>query len=334
MRRPSADINTAGHDSFLDIVSNIVGILVVLVLVVGVRIKNAPARADRGGLVHRQTAQLERDQGTVFSLRRDVSELERQTREVKQEALSRFRARNRLATMVAAARHNINTAREQLDERAREGFDQRRELADAQKQVQRLKDELSHARAVESQPTIVESLPTPLSSTVDGTELHFQLREGRVAFIPLERLIEELKSEAQYKIYKLREVPEVTDTVGPEGGFRLRYTLARRTNSLEEHLAAGRIEIQLQRWTLIPVSNDLGETVDAALRKGSRFQSVLAGYRPDTTTVTIWVYPDSFTVFRQLKKKLFHMGFATAGRPLPDGFPISGSPEGSKSAAQ
>jgi hypothetical protein len=302
--------------------------------VVGIRVKNAPAPADRGRLGQRQAAQLERDHRTVISLQRDVSQLEQQTQEVKQEAFLRFHARNRLATMVAAARHNIKTAREQLDEKAREEFDQRRQLSDARTQLRRLEDELSRAQSVKAEPTIVESLPTPLSSAVDGTELHFQLREGRVVFIPLERLIEKLRSEAQHKIYKLRELPEITDTVGPEGGFRLRYTLQRRTNSLEEHLAAGRIEIQLRRWTLIPISNDLGERVDVALRKGSRFHSVLAGYRPDTTTVTIWVYPDSFQEFRQLKKELFHMGFATAGRPLPEGFPISGSPEGSKSAAE
>jgi hypothetical protein len=107
-----------------------------------------------------------------------------------------------------------------------------------------------------------------------------------------------------------------------------------RKRGLEEHLAAGRIEIQLKRWTLIPLSSDLGERIDAALRRGSRFQSVLSGYPPDATTVTIWVYPDSFSEFREIKKHLFQLGFATAGRPLPAGFPISGSPEGSKSAAE
>ena len=35
----------SGHDSFLDIVANIVGILIILVMVVGVRARNAPVQA-------------------------------------------------------------------------------------------------------------------------------------------------------------------------------------------------------------------------------------------------------------------------------------------------
>ena len=37
------DAHAFGSDSFLDVVTNMVGILIVLVMVVGVRIKHAPA---------------------------------------------------------------------------------------------------------------------------------------------------------------------------------------------------------------------------------------------------------------------------------------------------
>ncbi len=55
---------------------------------------------------------------------------------------------------------------------------------------------------------------------------------------------------------------------------------------------------------------------------------------PDRTTVTVWVYPDSFNQFRTLKAELFRRRFLTAGRPLPEGHPIGGSPDGSRSASQ
>ena len=92
--------------------------------------------------------------------------------------------------------------------------------------------------------------------------------------------------------------------------------------------------MQLARWTLIPASGYLGEPVEAALSPGSLFLEILAGRRPHSTTVTIWTYPDSFAEFRRIKAELFTRGFATAGRPLPDSVPISGSPHGSRSAAQ
>jgi hypothetical protein len=48
----------------------------------------------------------------------------------------------------------------------------------------------------------------------------------------------------------------------------------------------------------------------------------------------MWVYPDSFELYRQLKEELHNMGYATAGRPLPEGVLIGGSSQGTRSSAQ
>jgi hypothetical protein len=55
--------------------------------------------------------------------------------------------------------------------------------------------------------------------------------------------------------------------------------------------------------------------------------------KPDTT-VTLWCYPDSFAAYRQIREELHRLGIPTAGRPLPEGAPIGGSTEGSKSVVQ
>jgi hypothetical protein len=46
------------------------------------------------------------------------------------------------------------------------------------------------------------------------------------------------------------------------------------------------------------------------------------------------VYPDGFEAFRQIRKELYRLGYTVAARPLSAGTSISGSPDGSKSAAQ
>ena len=76
-----------------------------------------------------------------------------------------------------------------------------------------------------------------------------------------------------------------------------------------------------------------GETVADALRSSSRFRGVLGGVKPDTT-ITLWCYPDSFAAYRQIREELHRLGIPTAGRPLPEGAPIGGSTEGSKSVVQ
>ena len=82
--------------------------------------------------------------------------------------------------------------------------------------------------------------------------------------------------------------------------------------------------VGLRRWALLPVSNDLGEPWRLALEQGSDFRQKLAKILPGRTTITIWVYPDGFDAFRQIRKELYGLGYAIAARPLPPGVPISG----------
>jgi hypothetical protein len=90
----------------------------------------------------------------------------------------------------------------------------------------------------------------------------------------------------------------------------------------------------LDKFVLLPESEDIGEPVSAALSEGSFLHSILANQRPASTTITVWTYPDSFDDFRQLKRQLYDRGYVTAARPLPDDQPIGGSPDGTRSAAQ
>jgi hypothetical protein len=90
----------------------------------------------------------------------------------------------------------------------------------------------------------------------------------------------------------------------------------------------------LARFVLVPVAGVMGERVADALAADSDFRRRLQSYDPKTTTITIWCYPDSFDSFRDIKRELYRLGFRTAGRPLPEGHPIGGSPEGSRSVAE
>jgi hypothetical protein len=152
----------------------------------------------------------------------------------------------------------------------------------------------------------------------------------------LEQLIDRFKADAQQKAHRLADTSELTDTVGPEGGFRLRYTLERHEVSREEALRTGRTGayVQLKRWSLLPVANNVGETFDEAMAVGSQFRQVITDRRSRGMTITVWTYPDSFDAFRQIKKELYRLGFPVAARPLPEGTPISGSPDGSKSTSE
>ena len=332
------DDSTPGHDSFLDIVSNIVGILIILVMVTGVRAKNykpdneslEPNAAVRG-LQDELDSQLR----AADDRRLELRELNRRIDEI--EALTKARDRQRmvLATATEAMRRKVQARRESLDSKSQSQYDFGRQLADASAQVTQLENAKRQIESSRPDAIEIKALPTPLAKTVRGREAHFQLQGSRITWIPLEQLLEEFKQDARGKASQLLSVPEFTEIVGPFGGFRLRYTLERQQISPELAMAtgAGGQYAQLRRWTLIPTSSTLGEPVDEALAPGSRFRQRIASL-PRDTTITIWTYGDSFEDFRRIKEELFAQGFDTAGRPLPEGVPIGGSPEGSRSAAQ
>lgn len=336
MRRPiRAESNAAGQDSFLDVVTNIVGILIILMIVAGLRIKNAPVKEAEDEAVRNATVALRTELAIEGSLRTDVVKTAEQIHNIGEEAFKRSHERALLATAVTAMEQDLKNARDQLDSESLDSFDLQRRVAEAQQELAEIELEYGAAQAAKADPVLVENYPTPIGKTVDENELHFQLRRGRIAFIPMDKLRSRFEADFRQKAYRLLDQHELTETVGPEGGFRLRYTFVLRDMPAETQLATGRRPFaQLKQVTFIPVSSDLGESLEEALADGSQFRSILSQHRPDKASVTLWAYEDSFAEFRQLKKKLFQIGFATAGRPLPDGVPISASPEGSKSAAE
>lgn len=325
------------YDSFLDIVANIVGILIILVVVTGVRVKHLDFEEHPLSENVRQSAQeLHRRQAMVASMRGNLIDTSRQIEAVQIVRAFQASERNQLATAVAFAEHEIENRRNALDADDRSEFDMRRAVAEAQAELADLNRKLARPTPPENGPVVVvENYPTPLSETVDGNEFHFQLRGGRIAYIPLDSLIGRFTKDAKQKLYQMRDQMELSDTVGPEGGFRLRYTLQRYDLTPAEAMAAGHggSRVRLKRWTLIPVSNTVGDPVEAALAEGSEFHRRLKEI-PSDAVLTVWTYPDSFKEYRQLIKAIYHQGYACAVRPLPNGAPISGSPEGTKSAAQ
>ena len=121
--------------------------------------------------------------------------------------------------------------------------------------------------------------PTPLSQEVHGEELHFQLRNGRLAFIPMDEFMDRLQSDVKHQAKdNLKKRSQYTETIGPIEGFSLRYTIVRRDLTPEEarrHGGSGFYPV-LKHGFVIPVSETLGEPVEDALRAESRFRRILA----------------------------------------------------------
>jgi hypothetical protein len=317
--------DTPGQDSFLDIVANIVGILIILVMVVGVR-------AGRVGEGPSGEAGPQPGAAMLDEIRRLSARLV----EMVSELRSREVERDQWEMLVRRDERDIEQIRGRLDERSRQRFDQLRQMEQARAELDRLTREQVSLESAADQTITLEHQPTPISRAVEGDEIHFQLRDGRLAFIPLEELLAEFKSVARHKAWRLENQPQLSDSVGPSGGFRLRYRLERFDIPPEVQWETGRggSVVRLVRWDLIPVSDQLGESIDEALGGGSQLDEVLNRHPPRRASITLWTYPDGFSAVRRLRPHLVERGYLVAVRPLPEGVPIGGSPFGSRSLAQ
>src|SRR4029077_3093724 len=102
----------------------------------------------------------------------------------------------------------------------------------------------------------------------------------------------------------------------------------------EELMERHGISYDLRGWQLIPEFDGRGESYDAAMQPISEFARAIHRQHPAHVTITMWVYPDGFGLFRKLRDDLHARGFLVAARPLPEGMTIKGSPSGSLSAGQ
>lgn len=327
-----------GQDSFLDIVANLVGILIILIMVIGVRATDAMVEATPTDVEAEDDSDIDitAARAAADAVENDIHQVDAKIKRQQFEIAYRRRERDKFLQMVGAVEEDLNRQREILDESQRERLDMGRNLMVARSELEDMKAFRQSLDDSVPPQNVIKHLPTPMAKTVFGTEVHFRLDNGRVTYVPWDELVEKLKQEAPQIIWKLKGATRVTETIGPVRGFRMKYTLrhGKQVSPIGSGAVALQQRIELDRFALIPVREDLGEPFESALREDSQFHSVLSRHDPDRTTVTVWVYPNSFGQFRMLKEELFRLGFLAAGRPMPEGHPIGGSPDGSRSASQ
>jgi len=328
--------NAPGQDSFLDVVANLVGILIILIMVIGAQTTDAIIDAQPEDQQAPPTAtDVAAARNAAAAVESDIHAIDSKIKRQQLEINYRRKERDKMLQATTAIEQQFQQQRALLDEQQQQHLETTRELLTARAELEDLKASRNALENTAPPPNVIEHLPTPLAKTVFGTELHFRLLNGRLAYIPWDDLVAKLKEDAPRNVWKLKDSTQVSETLGPFGGFLMKYTL-RRVQQVAPVAGGMAVQqrVELDRFVLIPVRDDLGEPLEQALAEGSEFRAALRRLDPDRTTVTVWVYPDSFSQFRLVKAELFKAGFVTAGRPMPEGHPIGGSPDGSRSASQ
>ena len=340
-RRRKKDTEMPGTDSFLDVVANLVGILIILVVVIGA------SAATNWSEPEQQTEQLEKlaeSEEKLNTVAKEAKNYERNNHELE----AKINTEKVLLAAKRQQRHLMLVQLKQLDqafaERSKELDDSSREKLELETTKKRQQQELSRIQGqIESlaantqKVETIEHFPTPVAKTVFNKEYHFELKGGRLTLVPLDELVRLVQGELQFKAEKLRanQSPSTVETVGPIGNYRMQYLLASAIKSVPT--ATGMVKqrtIEFRQFILLPIRNDSGQPVSEAIGPGGELYQMAKTLDPKKSTISLWVYPDSYSEFREIKQWLHDQEFQMAVWPLPSGAPISGGPNGFRSASQ
>jgi len=334
MRKKNREELTVGDDAFLDTVANLVGILIILVVIVSTGTKSAANLlatqriAEAAEAMHQpleSASQIEKD------LLRQVDQLQQHTIEVAY----RKAERDAMLEQVLIAKEAIDQESDKLDSSTMADIELSMSLSEMEKELAKLVRQQGDVDTVKKPPIVLQHLPTPMAKTVFGKEIHIMIRGGLISIVPWDRLVDALKIEVRARVQRGMKKDRTENRLDPLDGFVMEYSLISKRGLVSNGSGTAMAQVvELDKFELEPTADLMQEPLEQCLSQSGRLRIELSGYSPRESTVTAWVYPDSFETFRQLKEMLFVEGFMTAARPLPEGLRIGASPRGSQSTAQ
>jgi hypothetical protein len=349
-RRPTREI-AFSFDSFLDVVANVVGIILRLILVAWVGARSykvfvpppPPPPEPPADLVplldpsDPLTEQIERRRRELAEVQARLLEEVRRFDKERKDQGDAARTLEELRGQLAALTAEESSLDAAAHDKGKGTQAAALTLDELRQRSARLQDQI---KELQNGPPVSKTLRyrTPVSQPVHSEEWMFECREGKITLIDIGTLLDEASRGMRSRAEELRDRWEFNDVTAPVGAFRLRYTVERRRSAFDgpggAAMAQPSIRYGLTAWELEPVDPRRGETLEAALAPGSEFRRVADHLDPRQVTVTLWVYPDSFPLYRRLRDYLHDHDIAVAGRAIPFGAAIAASREGSASRAQ
>lgn len=353
----------SGSDSFLDIIANLVGILVILVVATALRVSNTPssespeptqapaAAADPAALVPIEVPlawdPLPRDRPIDVYLAGDpappplrlpepqanvdliaaVRRLE-ETPTIKPVRTAELQARLRLLEQIDAS-----------DPDGREVAELTGQVGEAEAAIADLKSQLEAARVRLSTVQLSEDTPESLvheirpvarAVSLAETELYLYLRNDRLAVVPQQELIRQVGKSVSRRGPRGFAGGIMRGEVGPVGDFRAKYVLRRGGSSAMDDLLQTARSVQSTLF-IETDTEQFGDPIDVALDRRSPLRRVVESRR---IVLTVAVYPDSFGAARKLQAYARDAGVRIALRPQPAELPLTFSSNGSGSMAQ
>jgi RNAse (barnase) inhibitor barstar len=329
-RRRSISSATGGNlDSMLDTLTNVVGILVIVLVAVQLssqeaasriaaavekidpqevqRLEEAAAEAKRAA--EEKAAAIRAERQAVRNPRAELSKLEAELK--IEEDLAR-----QAAARAAAAREQRQREQAEAEKAAAmaaaEVAKREEARAAAAKRLAKLEREYDSLPVPAALPAKQVRLPDPRPAPPDVKQLRVLCREGRIWIVDIDALREKAMRRADYVVRSQRLDPD-GDRWIPD-----RQTFFEKFN--EAPVKAGGFSMTLDAaanssLVRLVLNRGRGEEADDTIRGSGELARALRRVTPATHIVRFFVWPDSFEAYLKLREYTGRQGFAAGWEP-------------------
>ncbi|MFM8413569.1 MAG: hypothetical protein ACKOCX_02485 [Planctomycetota bacterium] len=329
-RRKSKTSATGGNlDSMLDTLTNVVGILVIVLVAVQLSSQEAASKIAEA-IENIDPQEVSRLEQAAEEARKEAAEAAEDLREQRQavrnpqQELSRLeaalqieqdlarQAETRAAELEKKREAEAKAAEEAAKQAAAERMKQEAETKALEERLAEMRRELENLPVRTAPPSKEVRLPDPRPAPQGAKELRVLCREGKVWVVDIAAIQEKAVKRADFVVRTKKLDPDKDNWIldgqkflgefnalsTREGGFKLSLKMANKQA----------MHIVLERGG--------GETADEAIRGTGDFARALRQVNPASHFVRFFVWPDAFEEYLKVREFTNERGFAAGWEPV------------------
>ena len=346
MRPQTEDDDDDALDSLLDTMTNVVGILIIVLVVMQLGVGNAVRRITENmkadpeefAKAEKNLKTLEQERDTLLAAKTTstptdtadgTNRLEKLLRQIgEQEKLLQRLERDQKdeEERLASARLLAAQSRKQIEENEKRRQEHERlqgELSTAAKEIARLGALLEHTPIPKSPLPKVVHLPNPRSAPEDMEPLTFICFQNKVYYLPDRSWMDEFRKRCQQLAVTVaqKQYRTFNPTTG-EGTDRFLEDYNRQLNRL---IRDDSFEVKLGNYSSTPhlefhPRETGGYTERIVTGRNSRFQQRLRLIDPSRNFLRFYVCPDSFDIYVTTRRIVSDMGLLAGWEPQSAGW--------------
>lgn len=316
-------------DSLLDTMTNVVGILVIVLVVTQLGVRDAVNRISYSDAVDPEVLAAKQQEADAAERERKEKELLRDSTRQKdqQEVRGKLGKIHLELTNLEADLVGLKTSRQTKEADAKAAEEDAQKLLDEQeKAVQALKRQIAAAEAVvakleaqledtpqrEVRPPEIVQLPNPRSAPEGAQPITFYCRKGRIAFLDA--------AEAQNRAVRWTMLKIAQRRLGnPAKGVECEKLFAdfnRERFRDRQYNFDWKLEARGRYPYLVYIEREnFGETADEIKQPRSDFRELIARFNPRAHYVQFLVWSDSFDEYMAARQIVSEAGFPAGWQP-------------------